>query len=123
MSFIARHVYTYKEFVLVTEAPQCNRMTAPRQDTDNKKNYIQIYKIDNMQNSNNTIYKGDNLVCTSMLGVHLKCKCMCVLNKCIIVLCVPSLLSSIHEMDCLREETVSVSGLSGAQCSVASTRR
>ncbi len=49
--------------------------------------------------------------------------CVCVLNKCIIVLCVPSLWSSIPEMDCLREETVSVSGRSGAQCSVASTRR
>ncbi len=37
MSFIARYVYTYKEFVIVTEAPQCNRMTATEQDTDNKK--------------------------------------------------------------------------------------
>ncbi len=34
---------------------------------------------------------------------------------------VPRLLSSVHEMDCLREETVSVSGRSGAQSSVAST--
>ncbi len=32
-------------------------------------------------------------------------------------------MSSVHEMDCLREETVSVSGRSGAQSSVASTRR
>ncbi len=33
--------------------------------------------------------------------------------------------SSVHEMDCLREETVSMSGSSGAQSSVASpsTRR
>ncbi len=31
--------------------------------------------------------------------------------------------SSVHEMDCLREETVPVSGCSGAQSSVASTRR
>ncbi len=31
--------------------------------------------------------------------------------------------SSVHEMDCLREETVPVSGLSGAQSSVASARR
>ncbi len=45
MSFIARYVYTYKEFVIVTEAPQCNRMTATGQDTDNKKNNIQIYKM------------------------------------------------------------------------------
>ncbi len=40
-----------------------------------------------------------------------------------IVLCVPSLLSSVHEMDCLREETVPVPGGSGVLCSVASTRR
>ncbi len=33
------------------------------------------------------------------------------------------LLSSVREMDCLREETVPVSGRSGAQSSVASTRR
>ncbi len=39
------------------------------------------------------------------------------------VLCVPRLMSSVHEMDCLREETFSVSGCSGAQSSVASTRR
>ncbi len=31
--------------------------------------------------------------------------------------------SDVHEMDCLREETVSMSGCSGAQSSVASTRR
>ncbi len=30
-------------------------------------------------------------------------------KQCIIVLCVPHLLSSVHEMDCLREETVPVS--------------
>ncbi len=36
---------------------------------------------------------------------------------------VPQLLSSVHEMDGLREETVSVSGRSGAQSSVASTRQ
>ncbi len=41
----------------------------------------------------------------------------------IIVLCGPRLLSSVYEMDRLREETVSVSGRSGAQSSVASTRR
>ncbi len=44
-----------------------------------------------------------------------------VMNK--IVLCVPRLMSGVHEMDCLREETVSVSGLSGAQSSVALIRR
>lgn len=30
------------------------------------------------------------------------------LNKCIIVLCIPCLLSSVHKMDCLREETWSL---------------
>ncbi len=54
MSFISRYVYTYNEFVIVTEAPQCNRKTATGQDIDNKKN-IQIYKIDNVQTSKNTI--------------------------------------------------------------------
>ncbi len=38
------------------------------------------------------------------------------------MLCVLHLMSSVHEIDCLREETVSVSGRSGAQSSVASTR-
>ncbi len=42
---------------------------------------------------------------------------------CLMVLYVPHLMSSVHEMDCLREETVPVSGRSGAQSSVASTRR
>ncbi len=36
MNFIARYVYTHEEFVIVTEAPQTG------QDTDNKKNNIQI---------------------------------------------------------------------------------
>ena len=40
MSFIARYVYTYEEFVFVTEAPQCNRMT--EQKTHNKR--IKKYK-------------------------------------------------------------------------------
>ncbi len=59
MSFIARYVYTYEEFVVVTEAPQCIRMTATWQDTDNK---IIIYNIDNVQKSKNTIYNIDNCV-------------------------------------------------------------
>lgn len=64
-------VFTYKEFVLVTEGLQCDRMT--RQDTDNKNNNIQI---DNVQNSKNTIYKISNLVCrpTGVLSANLKCK-------------------------------------------------
>ncbi len=38
-ALLARYVYTYKEFIIVTEAPQSNRMTG--QDTDNKRT---IYK-------------------------------------------------------------------------------
>ncbi len=57
MSFIGRYVYRYKAFVRVTEAPQCNRNKATAQDTDNKNNNIQIYKIGNVQKkSKNTIY-------------------------------------------------------------------
>ncbi len=37
------------KFVLETEAPQYDRMTATGQDTDNKNNNIQIFKIDNVQ--------------------------------------------------------------------------
>ncbi len=59
MSFIARYVYTYEEFVVVPEAPQCIRMTATWQDTDNK---IILYNIDNVQKSKNTIYNIDNCV-------------------------------------------------------------
>ncbi len=32
-------------------------------------------------------------------------------------MCVPQLLSGVHELDCLREETVPVPGCSGAQSS------
>ncbi len=39
-----------------------------------------------------------------------------------VVLYVPRLMSSVHEMDFLGEETVPVSGRSGAQSSVAPTR-
>ncbi len=31
---MAMYVYTYEESVIVTEAPQCNRITATGQDTD-----------------------------------------------------------------------------------------
>ncbi len=37
LALLARYVYTYKEFVIVTQAPQCNRKTATGQDTDNKR--------------------------------------------------------------------------------------
>ncbi len=32
-ALLARYVNTYKEFVIVTEAPKCNRMTVTGQDT------------------------------------------------------------------------------------------
>ncbi len=40
-ALLARYVYTYEEFVIVTEAPQCNWMTATGQDIDNNR---AIYK-------------------------------------------------------------------------------
>ncbi len=36
-ALLARFVYTYEEFVIVTEAPKYNRMTATGQDTDDKR--------------------------------------------------------------------------------------
>ncbi len=79
----------------MTETPQCNRMTV-RQDTDNNNNNIQIYKMDNEQNSTNTIYKIDNLVCTGILGANVKCnEYVCYINKYMIVLCVLCLLLSV----------------------------
>ncbi len=44
------------------------------------------------------------------------------INDSIIVLSAPCLIPSVHEMDCLGKETVLVSGRSGAQSSVESTR-
>ncbi len=52
MSFIAKYVYTYEEFVFMTEAPQCNRMTKTynKKEQVNKRdnniqidNYVQVY--------------------------------------------------------------------------------
>ncbi len=40
MSFIARYVYTYEEFVFVTEATAVQQNDSDRtKNTDNKKNY------------------------------------------------------------------------------------
>ncbi len=86
--------------------------------------------MDNMQNSTNTIYKIDkidNSVCTGMLGANLKCN-KYVLNKnkkYDSVVCFMFIVkrSNVHDMDCAREETVPMSGRSGAQSSVVSTRR
>ncbi len=46
-ALLARDVYTYEEFVKVTDAPQCNRMTATGQDTDDKRIIYKkaMYKI------------------------------------------------------------------------------
>ncbi len=66
MSFIARYVYTDGEFVLVTEAPQCDRMTVTGHRR--QKNNMQI---GNVQNSKNTIYNTDN-VCTGLVCANLK---------------------------------------------------
>ncbi len=59
MSFIGQVCLHKEEFVIVTEAPQCKRMTATGQDTDKIKNNIQI---GNIQNSKYTIYNTDNYV-------------------------------------------------------------
>ncbi len=40
----AMYVCTHEEFVLVKVAPQCNRITAKGQDTDNNKNIKIIIK-------------------------------------------------------------------------------
>ncbi len=85
-----------------------------------QKNDIQI---GNVQNGKNTIYNTDNYVKVWYVQIWNGKKSVWWINNCIIVLCVPCLMSSVHEMDCLGEETVSVSGRSGAQSSVALTRR
>ncbi len=85
-----------------------------------QKNDIQI---GNVQNGKNTIYNTDNYVKVWHVQIWNGKKSVWWNNNCIIVLCVPCLMSSVHEMDCLGEETVSVSGRSGAQSSVALTRR
>ncbi len=48
---------------------------------------------------------------------------LCMNTFYIIVLCVPCLMSSVHEMDCLEKETVSVSGRSGARPDGNSSKR
>ncbi len=78
ISFIARYVCTYEEFV--TEAPQCDRVTVTRQDTDNKNNNIQIYKIDDVQNSTNTIYKIDNMHIVYFVYLYIIIFIICVLS-------------------------------------------
>ncbi len=60
-----------------------------------------------------------------MLGANLKCNKYVLNKKYDSVACFMFIVkrSSVHEMDCLGEETVPMSGCSGAQSSVASTRR
>ncbi len=100
----------------MTGAPQCDRVTATGQDTDNK---ILIYKI---WQKHNIQYRQLCEVWHVQIWIK-KNKCVWWINNCIIVLCVLRLMSSVHETDCLGKETVSVSGRSGAQSSVASTRQ
>ncbi len=52
INFIASYVYTYDEFVIVTEASQCNRKTATGQDRDNTKNNIQNSQYTKKQKHN-----------------------------------------------------------------------
>ncbi len=108
---------------IVIEAPQRNRMTVTGQDTDNKRT---IYKYTIRQCTKwqkpNVQYR--QLCVRSDVQIwNEKNKCVCWINICIIVLCVPCLMSSVHEIDCLGKKTVSLSGRSGAQSSVASTRQ
>ncbi len=106
-ALLARYVYTHEEFVLVTLQNDSNRTGHGQQN-----NNIQI---DNVQNGKNKTYNTDNYVWgLTCANLNWK-KCVWWINSCIIVLCVPLLMSSV------REETVSVSGRSGAQSSVAST--
>jgi len=60
-ALLARYVYTYKEFVIVTEAPQCNKMTVTGQQHRQQTNNIQIYK-QAMHKMAKTIYNTDNYV-------------------------------------------------------------
>ncbi len=55
---------------IVTEAPQCNRMTVTGKDIDNQRT-IYKYTIGNVQNGKNTIYNTDNYV-RSEVSANLK---------------------------------------------------
>ncbi len=73
-----------------------------------------------------TQYKIQTIICVQVWYVQIwkeNNKYAWWINNCIIVLCVPCLISSVHEMGCLGKETVSVSGHSGAQelCNVVQT--
>ncbi len=68
-ALLARYFYPYKEFVFVTEAPQCNRMTVTGHRL--QKNNIQI---GNVQNSKNTKYNTDNCVWEPVWLANLKWK-------------------------------------------------
>ncbi len=56
-ALLARYVYTYEDFVIVTEGPQCNRMTVTGQDTDYKRTIYKytMYKIAKTQYTIQTI--------------------------------------------------------------------
>ncbi len=61
-ALLTRYVYTYEEFVIVTEAPQCNRITVTEQDTDNKR----------------TIEKYTNRQCTKWQKHNIQYRQLCV---------------------------------------------
>ncbi len=72
-ALLARYVYTYEEFVIVTEAPQCNR-TRHRQQKNN-------ILIGNVQNGRNTIYNTEHYVCVQVWYVQIRNEKICVVNK------------------------------------------
>ncbi len=64
-------VCTYEEFIFSDSSSTVQQIDSDR--TQIIKNMYKYKKLDNMQNSTNTIYKIDNLICTGMLGANLKC--------------------------------------------------
>ncbi len=97
-ALMAWYVYTYAEFVIVTEAPLCNRRTATATGHRQQKYNIQIYKCTKWQKHN--IQYRQLCVKSNMCKFEIKKnKCVWWINNCIIVLCVSCLMSSVHEMN------------------------
>ncbi len=129
MSFIGQvYVYTYEEFVIVTKIHSATEWQHQDRTQTAKEQYTNI-QISNVQNSKNTMqYRQSCVYRSDMCKFEMKKKKK---KKKILYMYVwwinsvvcSTLMSSVHEMDCLGEETVPVSGRSGAQSSVASTRR
>ncbi len=79
-ALLARCVYTYEEIVIVTEDPQCNRMTVTAQDRQQKNNI----QIGNEQNDKNTIYNADNYACTGLMCKSEKIKYVWWINNSVV---------------------------------------